>query len=153
MQEASKIRENRVRKTDIPSRAKIASELRKLDEEVTILYRELAIRTLQLEMEWVYECLENEAMDILGDPSISIGSSGEPSRLDLALALRGSTDEIALFTAEYKELATSLAVLVDACITYDELLFIDDVELATLATEIPDLRMRLGIGDEIVFGG
>jgi len=153
LQEASKIRENRVRKTDIPSRAKIASELRKLDEEVTILSRELAIRTLQLEMEWVYECLENEAMDILGDPSISIGSSGEPSRLDLALARRGSTDEIALFTAEYKELATSLAVLVDACMTYDELLFIDDVELATLATEIPDLRMRLGIGDEIVFGG
>lgn len=152
LQEASKIRENRVRKTDIPSRAKIASELRKLDEQVTILSRELAIRTLQLEMEWVYECLESEAMDILGDPSVSIGSSGEPSRLDLALSRRGSTDEIALFTAEYKELASALAVLVDASVKEDELLFIDDYELAALATEIPDLRMRLGIGDEIVFG-
>lgn len=152
LQEASKVRENRVRKTDIPSRAKIASELRKLDEQVTILSRELAIRTLQLEMEWVYECLESEAMDILGDPSVSIGSTGEPSRLDLALSRRGSTDEIALFTAEYKELATSLAILVDASVKQDELLFIDEYELATLATEIPDLRMRLGIGDEIVFG-
>lgn len=153
LQETSKIRENRVRKTDIPSRAKIASELRKLDEQVTIVSRELAIRTLQLEMEWVYECLESEAVDILGDPSASIGSSGEPSRLDLALSRRGSTDEIALFTAEYKELATALAILVEASVHPDELLFIDDYELATLATEIPDLRMRLGIGDEIVFGG
>ena len=152
LQEASKVRENRVRKTDIPSRAKIASELRQLDEQVTIVSRELAIRTLQLEMEWVYECLESEAMDILGDPSATVGAAGELSKLDLALSRRGSTDEIALLTAEYKELATGLAVLVAASCRPEELLFTDDVELATLATEIPDLRIRLGLGDDVVFG-
>jgi hypothetical protein len=152
LQEASKIRENRVRKTDIPSRAKIASELRQLDEQVTIVSRELAIRTLQLEMEWAFECLENEAMDILGGDIVEAGSEGKIGRTDLALSRRGSTDEIALLCAEYKELASALAVMVEASKHREELLFIDDYELAKLATEIPDLRTRLGIGDDIVFG-
>lgn len=152
LQEASKVRENRVRKTDIPSRAKVAAELRQLDEQVTIVSRELAVRTLQLEMESIYECLESEALDILGEPAATIaGSGGSSTQLDLALSRRGSTDEIALLCAEYKGLATSLAVLAAAS-DPEELLYIDDAELAALATEIPDLRIRLGLGDDIVFG-
>lgn len=154
LQEASKVRENRVRKTDIPSRAKIASELRQLDEQVTIVSRELAIRTLQLEMEWAFECLESEAMDILGGDIVAsdLNKPKQKGRADLALSRRGSTDEIALLCAEYKELASALAVMVEASKHREELLFIDDYELAKLATEIPDLRTRLGIGDDIVFG-
>jgi len=154
LQEASKIRENRVRKTDIPSRAKIASELRQLDEQVTIVSRELAIRTLQLEMEWAFECLESEAMDILGGDIVASDSNKSKQKgvADLTLSRRGSTDEIALLCAEYKELASALAVMVEASKHREELLFIDDYELAKLATEIPDLRTRLGIGDDIVFG-
>jgi hypothetical protein len=150
LQEASKVRENRVRKTDIPSRAKIASELRQLDEQVTTVSRELAIRTLQLEMEWAFECLESEAMDILGGDILD-AKDKKVGRADLALSRRGSTDEIALLCAEYKELASALAVMVEASKHPEEILFIDDYELAKLATEIPDLRMRLGIGDDIVF--
>ena len=166
LQEASKVRENRVRKTDIPSRAKIASELRQLDEQVTIVSRELAIRTLQLEMEWAFECLEAEAMDILGgdivgDSSMSMPMNSKkndqlhesPSPLaNLPLSRRGSTDEIALLCAEYKELVTALSIMVEASRHREELLVIDDDELLKLAQEIPDLRMRLGIGDDIVFG-
>lgn len=40
-----------------------------------------------------------------------------------------------------------------AAVEASEALFIDDNELARLATDIPDLRVRLGIGDTIVFGG
>lgn len=176
LQEASKVRENRVRKTDIPSRAKIASELRQLDEQVSIVSRELAIRTLQLEMEWAFECLEAEAMDILGgdivDAALSLGSmdgggagasasasgkskgssAASKNETPLALSRRGSTDEIALLCAEYKELATTLAILVEASKNREDLLVIDEDELSKLAQEIPDLRMRLGIGDDIVFG-
>lgn len=150
LQEASKVRENRVRKADIQSRAKVAAELRKLDDDVTTVSRELAIRTLQLEMESIYDCLENEVMDIIGDPSATVGEQSK-DRLSLALSRRGSTDEIALLTAEYKQLATSLSSMVIS-VEASEALYIDDGELAALATEIPDLRIRLGLGDDVVFG-
>lgn len=150
LQEASKVRENRVRKADIQSRAKVAAELRKLDDDVTTVSRELAIRTLQLEMESIYDCLENEVMDIIGDPSATVGEQSK-DRLSLALSRRGSTDEIALLTAEYKQLATSLSSMVTS-VEAREALYIDDGELAALATEIPDLRIRLGLGDDVVFG-
>lgn len=42
----------------------MASELRDMDNEVSALSRALAVRTLQLEMEFIYGCLEDEAMDI-----------------------------------------------------------------------------------------
>ena len=35
-----------------------------MDNEVSALSRALAVRTLQLEMEFIYGCLEDEAMDI-----------------------------------------------------------------------------------------
>jgi hypothetical protein len=40
-----------------------------------------------------------------------------------------------------------------ASVEAEEALFVDDSELARLATDIPDLRMRLGIGETEVFGG
>ncbi len=49
----------------------MASELRDMDNEVSALARTLAVRTLQLEMEFIYGCLEDEAMDITQGASAS----------------------------------------------------------------------------------
>ena len=51
----------------------------------------LQVRTLQLEMEYAYGSLEDEARDVIGD------SKG--SDLKLALSRRGSSDEVALLVA------------------------------------------------------
>ena len=70
---------------------------------MTIVSRELAIRTLQLEMEWAFECLESEAMDILGGDIVASDSNKSKQKgvADLTLSSRGSTDVIALLCAEY----------------------------------------------------
>lgn len=152
--EASKLRETRLRKAGIQGRARMAAELRQMDNEVAALSRALAVRTLQLEMEYIYGCLESEATDILGDPAAATqqGGGGWAASIALALARRGSTDEIALLAAEFKQLDAELAALA-AEVEAGGSLFIDDGELAALATEVPDLRLRLGVGDSQVFGG
>ena len=61
------LRESRLRKAGIAGRARMASELRDMDEEVSGLSRALAVRTLQLEMEYIFGCLEDEALDIAQD--------------------------------------------------------------------------------------
>jgi hypothetical protein len=40
-----------------------------------------------------------------------------------------------------------------AAVEAGQALFVDDGELARLATDVPDLRLRLGIGETVVFGG
>ena len=45
----------------------MASELRDMDEDVSSLSRTLAVRTLQLEMEYIFSCLEDETLDIAQD--------------------------------------------------------------------------------------
>lgn len=65
LQEASKARETRLRKAGIQGRARMASELREMDSEVAGLSRALAVRTLQLEAQFVFGALEAEALDIL----------------------------------------------------------------------------------------
>lgn len=144
LQDASKARENRLRKAGLQGRARMASELRDMDNDIAALSKALAVRTLQLEMEYAYGSLEDEARDIVGD------SKG--SDLKLALSRRGSSDEVALLVAEFSMLDEQLAGMA-AAVEAEEALFIDDSELARLATDIPDLRVRLGIGDTEVFGG
>lgn len=61
------LRESRLRKAGIAGRARMASELRDMDEDVSSLSRTLAVRTLQLEMEYIFTCLEDEALDIAQD--------------------------------------------------------------------------------------
>jgi hypothetical protein len=153
LQEASKARETRLRKAGIQGRARLAAELRQMDNEVVALSRALAVRTLQLEMEFIHGCLEAEAMDILGDPSVNGPDAGlANTKIALALSRRGSTDEIALLVAEFKQLDTELADLATE-VEAGSSLFIEDAELAALATEVPDLRLRLGVNDSEVFGG
>jgi hypothetical protein len=144
LQEASKARENRLRKAGIQGRARLAGELRTMDNEVATVSRALAVRTLQLEMEYIYGALEEEARDVLGD------SRGNRA---LALSRRGSTDEVALLAAEFKQLDSGLSALAAAVDTGEGLFDQDEAELARLATDIPDMRMRLGLGDTEVFGG
>lgn len=144
LQEASKARENRLRKAGIQGRARLAGELRTMDNEVATVSRALAVRTLQLEMEYIYGALEEEARDVLGD------SRGNRT---LALSRRGSTDEVALLAAEFKQLDSGLSALAAAVDTGEGLFDQDEAELARLATDIPDMRMRLGLGDTEVFGG
>lgn len=61
------LRESRLRKAGIAGRARMASELRDMDEDVSSLSRTLAVRTLQLEMEYIFSCIEDEALDIAQD--------------------------------------------------------------------------------------
>ncbi|KAL4443418.1 hypothetical protein ABPG75_011155 [Micractinium tetrahymenae] len=144
LQDASKARESRLRKAGLQGRARMASELREMDNDIAALSKALAVRTLQLEMEYAYGALEDEARDVVGD-----SKGGD---LKLALSRRGSSDEVALLVAEFRLLDEQLAAMA-AAVEASEALFIDDNELARLATDIPDLRVRLGIGDTQVFGG
>lgn len=61
------LRESRLRKAGIAGRARMAGELRDMDEDVSSLSRTLAVRTLQLEMEYIFSCIEDEALDIAQD--------------------------------------------------------------------------------------
>jgi LETM1-like protein len=160
LQEASKARETRLRKAGIQGRARMAAELRQMDNEVAAVSRALAVRTLQLEMEYIYGCLEGEVIDILGDPSAAAAAAQQEgastsstfSSVALALSRRGSTDEVALLAAEFRQLDAELAAMASE-VEAGGALYIDDGDIAALATEIPDLRLRLGVGDTTVFGG
>ncbi|KAK9821246.1 hypothetical protein WJX74_000565 [Apatococcus lobatus] len=140
LQEMSKVRESRLRGAGIPNRARMASELRDMDNEVSALSRALAVRTLQLEMEFIYGCLEDEAMDITQGTNAAA----------FMLFRQGSSDEVALLVAEFELLDGQLANL---CMAVDsqEAILINEDDLESVATEIPDMRSRLGIGDTTVF--
>lgn len=141
LQDGSKAREAKLRKADISMRARMASELRKLDDEVSSLSRALAVRTLQLEMEYIYGSLEEEALD---------NCVGKPE--GLIMVGRGSDDELALLAAEFRLLDEALAALVQL-VDRGSAIVINEDELVALATDVPDLRSRLGIADNEVFGG
>eukprot|EP00879_Flechtneria_rotunda_P008574 GHRR01008984.1.p1 GENE.GHRR01008984.1~~GHRR01008984.1.p1 ORF type:complete len:466 (+),score=187.81 GHRR01008984.1:140-1537(+) len=65
--EASKAREARLRKAGAAGRVAVAIQLRSMDAEVIAISRLLAVRTLQLEMEYIYSSLEEEALDVSAD--------------------------------------------------------------------------------------
>ena len=65
-------RESRLRKAGIPGRARMAGELRDMDDRVAGLSRALAVRTLQLQMEYIYGCIEDEALDIAQSKNTSV---------------------------------------------------------------------------------
>ena len=77
LQDASRARENRLRKAGLSGRVQMAIELKGLDADVLALSRLLAVRTLQLEMEHVYRSLEDEALDMTGYDR-GVGDQGEP---------------------------------------------------------------------------
>lgn len=202
LQDASKAREARLRKASTSQRARLAGELRALDDAVASLARALAAVTLQLEMEAVLGTLEEEALDV------AQGSSDA----GFLIFRQGSSDELTLLAAEAGLLGEQLAVVAaslppnggaaaakggngsgsgngsgggggaaadpsaaalpdpgpalaavaaagaaapppgSVSAPSSAVVYPDDV-LDVLAQEIPDLRRRLGIADEAVFGG
>ncbi|GFR42923.1 hypothetical protein Agub_g3924, partial [Astrephomene gubernaculifera] len=103
LQEASKSRENKLRKAGLQGRVQMAIQLRSLDARVALLSSSLAVRTLQLEMEHVYGSLEAEALDFLN----GVLRGG-------LLARDGSTTELALLVAEFALLDEQLSLLAAA---------------------------------------
>lgn len=140
--EASKIREVKVRKAGMADRARLAAELRDMDREVAELSRGLAIKTLQLQMEYVASSLEDEALDIAQDTQ----------NAGFFLLRQGSSDELALLVADFGLLDGQLAQMCDA-IDQGHPADIDGDDLDRMAVEVPDLRARLGIGEATVFAG
>ena len=69
----------------------------------------------------------------------------EGSASMLSHSLQGTSDEVALLVAEFALLDGPIAALAED-VDKGEAGAINEDELARLAVEIPDLRMRLGIG-------
>ena len=101
----------------------------------------LQVRTLQLEMAYIYGGLEEEALDIVGDSGASSSSSSSSSSSPggggkqgtsssyplMALSRRGSSDELALLVAEFSQLDGQLGALT-GLVEQGEALFIGDQE-------------------------
>lgn len=86
--DASRERETKVRQVGVLGRAKMATEIRTLDDNVSETRRRLSVATLSLEMYRCYSCLEEEAMELTED-----------SR---------SVDDLALLVAELGEWPTAV---------------------------------------------
>lgn len=147
LQDASKAREQRLRKTSLAARARMAGEVRDMDSKITSLTRTLAVATLQLELEFVYGSLEEEVLDVAYD-SLAPSTPSTPA----LLGRTGTSDEVALLVAEFAPLDLDLAALVDM-VAGGYAAAVDDDALERLAIDIPDMRIRLGIKDDQVFGG
>ncbi|CAM6086556.1 unnamed protein product [Calypogeia fissa] len=125
--EASKLRESKLRQKNVLKRTRLASEIRTLDDEVNELRKILAVRTLQLEMQLIYMCLEDDVLLLSDD----IRSDEEESLL---------VAEFGLYDADLAQLRTA--------VDRNEAILIQDEELEDLAIDIPDLKNRLGIVEE-----
>lgn len=118
-----------------------------MDSKITSLTRTLAVATLQLELEFVYGSLEEEVLDVAYD-SLAPSTPSTPA----LLGRTGTSDEVALLVAEFAPLDLDLAALVDM-VAGGYAAAVDDDALERLAIDIPDMRIRLGIKDDQVFGG
>lgn len=127
--EASRTREAKLRQKNVFARTRLASEIRFLDDEVNQIRKDLAVRTLTLEMEVIYIFLEQDLLATTGSQDV---------RTD---------EEESLLVAEFGLLDADLANL-RACVARQEAMLIDDDELEELAADIPDLKNRLGIVEE-----
>ena len=113
---------------DSLSRVRLAKSIRERDDEVRDLRRVFATRTLQLEMERILAQLEEEACEV---PSLDT-----PDR----------ADEVELLAAEFGAMDAGLKKLAWMVDT-DNSAAIEDDDLTELATDIPDLKSRLGLVD------
>jgi len=140
VKEASKAREAKLQKASSRDRLSLAFQLKMMDDEVLQLTRLLAVRSLQLQMEYIYQTLEEEALDVVENPS----SPGYVRR-------QGSSEELLLLTAEFALLDEQLRTLMKR-LTESSTILVGDTILQTLVDEIEDLRKRLGINSDVVFG-
>ncbi|CAI5974161.1 unnamed protein product [Closterium sp. NIES-64] len=129
LNEAIRSREQRLRQRNVLVRARLAREIKALDDEVNELRKELAVRTLQLQMQVIYMFLEQELL---------FAADSQDMRSD---------EDESLLVAEYGLLDADLARLRTA-VDRNEAILIEDEELEALAIDIPDLKFRLGIMEE-----
>eukprot|EP00898_Chlorokybus_atmophyticus_P004446 jgi/Chlat1/5001/Chrsp32S04977 len=127
---ASKAREARLRQRGTLARTRLASDIREMDDQVSELRRKLAVRTLQLEMERIYGFLESDLLDVTGGD-----------------AVRTDEEETVLVVVEFGILERRVDTL-SAIVERGEAYLVDDDVLAALASDVPDLKNRLGIMDE-----
>ena len=113
---------------DSLSRVRLAKSIRERDDRVRDLRRAFAVRTLQLEMERILMQLEEEASE---PPSLET-----PDR----------ADEVELLAAEFGAMDAGLRKLAWMVDT-ENLSSIEDDDLTALATDVPDLKSRLGLVD------
>lgn len=73
LNEASKAREARLRSVGFKDRARVVKELRERDDAVMTISRQLAVQGLHLELEYIYNYLEEEAMDVASREGVTIG--------------------------------------------------------------------------------
>ncbi len=154
--EASKVRETKLRKAGVLERARMdVGDLKEAEDTVNDLRSQLAMKTLELEMQLVFEYLEKEALSINDENSNFL-----PWR-------RGSSEELTLLVAEYALLDRKMASLITVGGLggsgaaeaggsnggngeRDEELW--QSLMLELAVDVPDLRSRLGITDgEVVY--
>ncbi|KAK4537554.1 hypothetical protein CDCA_CDCA13G3579 [Cyanidium caldarium] len=131
LQELSKEREARLRREGPLGKLVHIKELRALDDRVNALRRQISVRLLEGEMERIKLTLEAEL---------------EAATVLAPLATFNDQEEL-LLIAEYGLFGKRLAemqVLVDV----GEAALIDDEALAALASDIQDLKARLGMGED-----
>jgi len=126
--EVSREREIQLRKQGVLDRARQAAQLRAMDVKVDTLRRALVVITLELQMLFVFATLEEEASEVTASSQFR-------------------DKEVELFVAEFGLLDARLSQLAVA-VDDDEAIVIDDDYLAALATDIPDLKVRLGLLDD-----
>ena len=140
VKETSKVRESKLQRSSAKDRLSLAFQLKIMDDEVLQLSRLLAVRSLQLQLEYIYQTLEEEALDIVEDPT----SRGFINR-------QGSTEELLLLTAEFALLDEQLRTLIRRLMQSPTVLVRDSI-LQNLVDEIEDLRLGLGINSEMTCG-
>eukprot|EP00803_Ostreobium_quekettii_P011225 evm.model.scf_916.3 EVM.evm.TU.scf_916.3 scf_916:39388-45212(+) len=141
LQEASKNRETKLRSAGLQERTQLAFQLRMMDDQVLQLTRMLAVKSLQLQMEYIYTSLEAEALDYVEDDKVSGRPGGQ-----------GSTEELSLLMVEFCLLDEKLAQLVET-LAKDPSAPVRDDTLQGLVEDVADLCGLLGISADAVFEG
>ena len=114
---------------DSLGRVRLAKTSRETEELVASARRVAAVRALQVEMERIIMQLEEEAAEVT------------------SLDATDRSDEVELLVEEFGAMDASLRKLVST-VDRGASELISDEDLTELATDIPDLKSRLGIADE-----
>lgn len=126
LNEASKARENVLRKEDQLGKLIRAKEIRAMDDNVSAVRRTLAVRVLQLEMEKIFASLAEE-----------IESSSYDTMMDQRLMV-----------AEFGELDERLAEM-EVFVDSGEPVLVQDDALGDVASDIQYLKTRLGLDAQL----
>eukprot|EP00803_Ostreobium_quekettii_P011549 evm.model.scf_418.7 EVM.evm.TU.scf_418.7 scf_418:40146-45032(+) len=140
LQEASKNRESKLRSAGLQERTQLAFQLRMMDDQVLQLTRMLAVKSLQLQMEYVYASLEEEALDYVEEDKGSGVLGGQAATAALSVLVV----EFSLLDERLAQVVETLAKTPNAPVREDN--------LQGLVEDVMDLCGLLGISVEAVLG-